>query len=68
MIKEIASVLAARSPLPCWLRPASAGDVKLGLLTCEIDGGTGLIIASQQGPCLHVQVVQRTAAGSTTPA
>ncbi len=50
MIKKITSVLAASLTAAFLATPASAtGDVKLGLLTCEIDGGTGLIIASHKG-------------------
>ena len=56
MIKKLASVLAASLTAALLAAPASAGDVKLGLLTCEIDGGTGLIIASHKGLVLHVQV------------
>ena len=48
MTKKLASVLAASLTAALLAAPASAGDVKLGLLTCEIDGGTGLIIASQK--------------------
>lgn len=50
MIKKIASLLAASLAAAFLAVPAGAtGEVKLGLLTCEIDGGTGLIIASHKG-------------------
>jgi len=50
MIKKIATFLAASLATAFLAVPAgSAGNVKLGLLTCEIDGGTGLIIASHKG-------------------
>lgn len=49
MIKKIAPLLAALLTAAFVPSPASAGDVKLGLLTCDIDGGTGLIIASHKG-------------------
>lgn len=29
--------------------PASAGQVKLGILSCDIDGGTGYVITSHKG-------------------
>jgi hypothetical protein len=48
MIKKFATVLAASLATAFLAAPASA-DVKLGLLTCEIDGGTALVIASHKG-------------------
>lgn len=49
MIRKFASVLAASLAAAFLAAPASAGDVKLGVLTCEIEGGTGMIIASHKG-------------------
>ena len=49
MIKKLVSLLAASFVSAFLAAPASAGNVKLGLLTCDIDGGTGLIIASHKG-------------------
>jgi hypothetical protein len=49
MIRKFASVLAASLAVAFLAAPASAGDVKLGVLTCEIEGGTGVIIASHKG-------------------
>jgi hypothetical protein len=49
MIKRFASVFAATLVGAFLAGPASADNVKLGLLTCEIDGGTAVIIASHKG-------------------
>ena len=49
MIRKFASALAASLAAAFLAAPASAGDVKLGALTCEIEGGTGVIIASHKG-------------------
>ncbi|MEP9387947.1 DUF992 domain-containing protein [Mesorhizobium sp. KR9-304] len=49
MITKITSLLAALLGAALLVSPAGAGDVKLGLLTCEIDGGTAMIIASNKG-------------------
>lgn len=50
MIKKLASLFAAVAMTGLLAAPASAGEgVKLGLLTCEIDGGVGVIIASHKG-------------------
>jgi hypothetical protein len=49
MIKKTASLLAALLTAALFAGPVSAGDVKLGLLTCEIDGGTAMIIVSNKG-------------------
>ena len=49
MIRKFASALAASLAAAFLAAPASAGDVKLGVLTCEIEGGTGVIIASHKG-------------------
>jgi hypothetical protein len=49
MIRKFASLLAASLAAAFLAAPASAGDVKLGVLTCEIEGGTGVIIASHKG-------------------
>lgn len=49
MIKKIASLLAVAALTTTLAAPAGAGNVKLGLLTCDIDGGTGMIIASHKG-------------------
>jgi len=49
MIKRFASVFAATLMGAFLAGPASADGVKLGLLTCEIDGGTAVIIASHKG-------------------
>ena len=50
MIKKLVPILAASLTAAALLAaPASAGNVKLGLLTCDIDGGAGLIIASHKG-------------------
>jgi len=48
MIRKFASVLAASLAAAFLVAPANAGDVKLGVLTCEIEGGTGVIIASHK--------------------
>ena len=49
MIRKFASLLAASLAAAFLAAPAGAGDVKLGVLTCEIEGGTGVIIASHKG-------------------
>jgi hypothetical protein len=49
MIKRFAAALAISLVSAFLAAPAGAGNVKLGLLTCEIDGGAGLIIASHKG-------------------
>lgn len=50
MTKKIAPVLAAAAMATLLVAPAAADDsVKLGLLTCDIDGGAGMIIASHKG-------------------
>jgi hypothetical protein len=49
MIKKIASLIAAAVMATAFAAPARSGDVKLGVLTCDIDGGTGMIIASHKG-------------------
>jgi hypothetical protein len=49
MTRKFASVLAASLAAVFLAAPASAGDVKLGLLTCDIEGGTAVIIASHKG-------------------
>ena len=48
MIRKFASVLAASLAAAFLVAPANAGDVKLRVLTCEIEGGTGVIIASHK--------------------
>lgn len=48
-MKKLAFALAAALTTACLSVPASADNVRLGLLTCEIDGGTGLVIASHKG-------------------
>jgi len=50
MTSKILSLLGASLATFILAAPAgSTGNVKLGLLTCEIDGGTGLLIASHKG-------------------
>jgi len=49
MIKKFAAVAAALLATALAASPVSAGTLRLGLLTCEIDGGMGLIIASHKG-------------------
>ncbi|MCX7303073.1 MAG: DUF992 domain-containing protein [Hyphomicrobiales bacterium] len=49
MFKRFAAIFAASLVGAVLAGPARADNVKLGLLTCEIDGGTGLIIASHKG-------------------
>jgi uncharacterized protein DUF992 len=49
MIRKFASVLAASLAAAFLAVPANAGVFKLGLLTCDIDGGTALVIASHKG-------------------
>jgi hypothetical protein len=49
MIRKFASALAASLAVAFLAAPASAGDVKLGVLTCDIEGGTALVIASHKG-------------------
>jgi hypothetical protein len=49
MIRKFASALAVSLAAAFLAAPANAGDVKLGLLTCDIEGGTGLVIASHKG-------------------
>ncbi len=49
MIKKIAAALAATVVSAALAGPAGAGGTELGLLTCEIDGGTALVIASHKG-------------------
>lgn len=46
--KAFASTLAVAAMALSFAAPASADNVKLGLLTCEIDGGTALVIASHK--------------------
>jgi hypothetical protein len=48
-MKKLAFALAATVMTACLSAPAGAGNIRLGLLTCDIDGGTGLIIASHKG-------------------
>lgn len=44
------SRVAAAAALTAFLAvPASAGQAKLGLLSCDIDGGTGYVITSHKG-------------------
>lgn len=49
MIKKFASLLAVTALAGILSAPASASGVKLGVLTCDIDGGVGLVIASHKG-------------------
>lgn len=50
MFKKIATALSAIAVAGFLAAPASAGEgVKLGVLTCDIDGGVGVIIASHKG-------------------
>src|SRR5690606_5107481 len=49
MIKKFASFLAVTALAAFLSAPASASAVKLGVLTCDIDGGVGLVIASHKG-------------------
>ena len=47
MMKKFACAAALLTTLIAV--PASAGQVKLGILSCDIDGGTGYVIASNKG-------------------
>lgn len=49
MKKKLASLLAASAMVASISFPAGASGTKLGVLTCEIEGGTGLVIASHKG-------------------
>jgi len=49
MIKKTAALLAASLMTALLAAPASAGNMRLGVLTCDIEGGTALIIASHKG-------------------
>jgi len=49
MIRKFASMLAASLAAVFLAAPANAGVFNLGLLTCDIDGGTALVIASHKG-------------------
>jgi hypothetical protein len=49
MIKRTASLLAASLMTALLAAPASAGTMRLGILTCDIEGGTALVIASHKG-------------------
>lgn len=49
MFKKFASIAAALLAATLAASPASAGALRLGLLTCDIDGGMGLVIASHKG-------------------
>ena len=48
MIGKFASMLAAFLAAILFAAPAGAGGMKLGLLTCDIEGGTALVIASHK--------------------
>lgn len=49
MFKKLASALAVAAVTAFLPAQASADNIRLGILTCEIDGGTGLVIASHKG-------------------
>ena len=49
MIKRTAYLLAASLMTALLAAPASAGTMRLGILTCDIEGGTALVIASHKG-------------------
>ncbi|MEW9805482.1 DUF992 domain-containing protein [Mesorhizobium marinum] len=49
MIRKFTLAAAASAMVALFAPPASADNIKLGLLTCEIEGGTALIIASHKG-------------------
>lgn len=49
MIKRTASVFVASLMTALLAAPASAGTMRLGILTCDIEGGTALVIASHKG-------------------
>lgn len=49
MIRKSASLLAATLAAAFLAAPANAGNLKLGVLSCEIEGGTGVVIASHKG-------------------
>ncbi|HEY6631365.1 MAG TPA: DUF992 domain-containing protein [Rhizobiaceae bacterium] len=48
MIRKFAAVFAASLAAAFLVAPASAGNLKLGVLTCDIEGGAGMIIASHK--------------------
>lgn len=49
MIKKFAAVAAMLFATALTVSPVGAGTMRLGLLTCDIDGGMGLVIASHKG-------------------
>lgn len=49
MIKRTAALLAASLMTALLATPASAGAMRLGVLTCDIEGGAALVIASHKG-------------------
>ena len=49
MIKRTASLLAASLMMVLLAAPAGAGAIRLVILTCDIEGGTALVIASHKG-------------------
>lgn len=59
MIKR--TIIAALMTIGLMTVPSQAGAVKLGTLTCQIDGGVGLIIGSnQRGVCTFTRTDGRT--------
>ena len=49
MIRKFACAAAAALLIPILAAPAKAGNFKLGILSCDIDGGAGYVIASNKG-------------------
>ncbi len=49
MIRKFACAAAAALLIPILAAPANAGNFKLGILSCDIDGGAGYVIASNKG-------------------
>ena len=49
MMRKFACAAAAALLTPILAAPANAGHLKLGILSCDIDGGAGYVIASNKG-------------------
>ena len=49
MMRKFACAAAAALLIPILAAPANAGNFKLGILSCDIDGGAGYVIASNKG-------------------
>ena len=49
MMRKFACAATAALLIPILAAPANAGNFKLGILSCDIDGGAGYVIASNKG-------------------